>query len=182
MFWDFWVEEFDEKLLLNLGFKGACVFGNAKGKAIEILKGEKIHAKSVKELKKKPASKADFVLLVHPNEKIQKVAIKGCLVDGINAFVKYPLIRDMSEKNISLVISFNDLLNSNEPQKTLALMKRTVKLAKKYSTPIVVASGAKTKWDLRGTSELVAFGELLGLQRNAAKDALFKFQEKIAKR
>lgn len=188
MFWDFWMEEFDEKLLLKLGFGGACAFGEAKlnkagfGKTMLLLKGKKIAAKNASELKKKSKSDADFMLLVHPNEKIQRAAIKGCLVDGINAFVRYPLIKEMAEKNIALVVSFNDLLNSREPQKEIALMKRTIKLAEKYKTPIVIASGAKTKWGLRSASELIAFGEVLGLKRDRAKNALYEFQEKIAER
>jgi RNase P/RNase MRP subunit p30 len=61
-------------------------------------------------------------------------------------------------------------------------MKQSVKLAKKYKTPIVIVSGAKNKWELRGTGELIAFGEELGLQRNEAKAALFCFQDKLWKR
>ncbi len=182
MFWDFWVEEFDEKILQKLGFEGACVFKEAKSKKIKILRGEKIIAKNGNELKQKTKSKADFLLLVKPKEKIQRIAIKRCLVDGINAFVKYPLIKEMAERNIAVVISFNDLLNSKEPQKTIAKMKQTIKLAKKYKTPIIIVSGAKTKWELRGTSELIAFGEILGLKRNEAKKALYVFQNKICER
>ena len=182
MFWDFWIEEFDEKLLIDLGFKGACMFGESKSKKIQILKGEKVTAKNPNELKKAAKLKADFVMLDKSNEKVQKMAVKRCLVDGIHSFVKYPLIKEMAEKNIAVVISFNDLLNSKEPQKTIAKMKRTISLAKKYKTPIIIVSGAKTKWELRGASELITFGEVLGLQRNSAKKALFDFQEKIAKR
>jgi RNase P/RNase MRP subunit p30 len=162
MFWDFWTEEFDEKILIKLGFSGACVFCSAQNKKMKILNGEKItDLKKIKD--------SDFLLLVRPNENIQKIAIKQCLVDGINSFVKYPLIKDMAEKGIALVVSFNDLLNSGDKQKTIALMKQSVKLAKRYKTPIVIVSGAKNKWELRGTGELIAFGELLGLQRNEAK-------------
>ncbi|MCD6575760.1 MAG: hypothetical protein J7K73_01215 [Nanoarchaeota archaeon] len=182
MFWDFWIEEFDEKLLQKLGFEGACVFGEAKGRKIKILKGEKIIAKNGNELKKKTKSRADFLMLTNTKERLQRIAIKRCLVDGVHGFVKYPLIKEMAEKNIAVVISFNDLLKSKEPQKTIAKMKQTIKLAKKYKTPIVIVSGAKNKWELRGTSELIAFGEILGLQRNEAKKALYEFQDKIAER
>ena len=163
MYWDFWIEEFDEKFLQKFGFEGVCVFGEAKGKKIKVLKGKKIIAKNVNELKKAIKVKADFLLLVKPKEKIQRTAIRKYLVDGINAFVKYPLIKEMAEKNIAVVMAFSDLLNSKEPQKTIAKMRYTIKLAKKYKTPIVIASGARTKWELRGTSELIAFGEALGL-------------------
>jgi len=182
MFWDFWIEEFDEKLLKKLGYDGVCIFGEAESEKIKILKGKKISVKDTNELKKIKNLKANFLMLTNTKERFQKIAIKRCLVDGVHSFVKYPLIKEMAEKNIAVVISFNDLLKSREPQKTIAKMRRTIRLAKKYKTSIVIVSGAKTKWELRGASELIAFGEILGLQRNEAKKALYEFQNKIAER
>ena len=160
MFWDFWVEEFDEKILAELGFGGACVFDDSKSSKLVLLKGEKISARKEREIK---TGETDFSILVRPDEKIQRIAAKRCLVDGINSFVRYPAIKEMAEKNIALVVSFNDLLNSREPHKIIGLLRNSVKLAKKYKTPIVIVSGAKNKWELRSASELIAFGEVLGL-------------------
>ena len=47
--------------------------------------------------------------------------------------------------------------------------------------PIVICSGARNKWELRSASELIGFGQELGLTAKEAKESLFKFQEKIAK-
>ena len=143
-----------------------------------------IYPKKVNELKilVKKNKNADFLLLNRPNEKIQKVAIQRCEVDGINAFVKYPFIKEMARKNIALIVSFNSLLNSTNLEKTLGLMRRTIKLAKKYKTPIVIVSGSQNKWEMRSSSELIAFGEILGLNKGQAKKALSNFQQKIIKR
>ncbi len=183
MFWDFYVEEFDEKMLLNLGFVGAGTFKKTESQKIDILFGEKINVKNTNDLKNKiKKSTANFLILENVDEKMQRIAIKTCSVDAIKAYVEYPAIREMAEKNIALLICFSDFLNSEDKSKTLYLMRKSTNLAKKYNTPIIIASGAKNKWELRSPSELIAFGELLGLKTNEAKCALNSFQEKIKKR
>jgi RNase P/RNase MRP subunit p30 len=178
MFYDFWIENPDEetkKLLVKLGFSGACIFNAiAEDKELVLIKG--------KAVKNKSSENADFIVLENSDEKVQRAAIKNSSVDGIRAFVRYPAIREMAEKKIALVLCFSDLLNSNDLRKTIYLMRRSISLAKKYKTPIVIASGAKNKWELRAASELVAFGEVLGLDANTAKKALYSFQEKIIER
>jgi len=177
MFYDFWVENYNEetkKLLKKLGFSGACVFGEAEDKGFILVKG--------KSIKSKTNETAEFLILENRDEKIHRAAIKNNSVDGIRSFVNYPAIKEMAERKIALVICFNDLLNSSDPKKTLYLMKKSITLAKKYKTPIVIASGARNNWELRSTSELIGFGEVLGLNAEEAKKALNWFQEKIIER
>ena len=183
MFWDFWIEEFDEKILIDLSFKGICTFKDSKSKKIKILHGNIIEAKNSNELKlKTKKSKANFLILENTNEKMQRIAIKTCSVDAIKAYVDYPAIKEMAEKNVALLICFSDFLNSKDKSRTLYLMQKSVALAKKYKTPIIIASGAKNKWELRSPSELIAFGEMLGLEKNQSKKALYDFQNKIYER
>lgn len=178
MFYDFWIENFDEetkKLLKKLGFGGACTFStNAESKELVLIKG--------KSIKNKSSEAADFLVLENNDEKVQRAAIKSNSVDGIHAFVKYPAIKEMAEKKIALVLCFSDLLNAYDQKKTLYLMRRSAGLAKKYRTPVVITSGAKTHWELRAASELIALGEVLGLDAGSAKKALSLFQEKIIER
>lgn len=165
MFWDFWVEALDEKLLKELGFSGACVFGEAKAKELKVLKGQK-----------------DFTVLVSNDEKAQQLAAKRSSVDAIAGFIEDKVLREMAQRNIALLVKFSDLLDSKNKARTFYYTTKTVKLARKIRTPIVVCSGAKDKWQLRSVSELVGFGEALGLTAKEAKEALFKFQEKVWKR
>jgi len=178
MFYDFWIENFDgetEKLLKKLGFAGACLFGAvAEAKGLITIEG--------KSIKNKSSETADFLVLENIDEKVQRAAIKNCSVDGIRAFVKYPAVKEMAEKRIALIVCFSDLLNAYDLKKTLFLMRRSVSLAKKYKTPIVIASGAKSNWELRSPSDLTAFAEVLGLCTGDAKKALGVFQEKLIER
>lgn len=183
MFWDFWIEEYDEKILINLDFKGICTFKKIESNKIEVLIGEKINAKNTNDLKNKVKKSAtNFLILENKEEKLQRIAIKTCSVDAIKAYVDYPAIKEMAEKNVALLICFSDFLNSKDKSRTLYLMQKSITLAKKYKTPIIIASGAKNKWELRSPSELIAFGEILGLKTIEAKCALKSFQEKIRKR
>ena len=170
MFYDFYIEELDEKLLKDLGFSGACVFGKSKSAKLKLIQGSKY------------PKKADFIVLESGDEKKQRAAIRRVAIDAIHGFIKYPAIKEMSNANIAVLVSFNDLLNSKDLPKTLHLMKRTIKLAKKYKTPIIIVSGATNKWEYRAASDLIGFGQVIGLSTKAAKEALFKFQDKIFKR
>jgi RNase P/RNase MRP subunit p30 len=188
MFYDFWIENFDDetkKLLKRFGFSGACLFGTQNVSDSFIMLGKSIKNKSNETtFPKAPEvpSAADFLVLWNNDEKVQRAAIKSNSVDGIRAFVKYPAVKEMAEKRIALVICFSDLLNAYDQKKMLFLMRRSVGLAKKYKTPIVIASGAKDNSELRAVSELVALGEVLGLNAGDAKKALGWFQEKLLER
>lgn len=138
--------------------------------------------KTVDELKVLAKKKSDFIVLKNPNEKILKAAIDKCLIDAVDSFVKYPFIKKMAERNVAVVINFNSLLNARNIQKTIHLLSKTVKLAKKYKTPIIVTSGAENKWDLRSVSELIALCEVLGITAGEAKKTLHLHQEKILER
>ena len=90
----------------------------------------------------------------------------------------------LAERNIAVLLSFNELLNIDSARfpKLIYLMSRTVKLARKYKVPIMIASGASDKYSQRSVSELIAFGENLGMTAGESKETLFKHQTKILER
>jgi len=193
-FYDFWVEEIEENLIGELGFENGCFISEFKKfedykrikEHTKFYCGVKIRAKNTNELRKKLRTfrDSDFIVLDCRDEKIIKNAIKMCAVDAINYYTKYPLLKRMSERNIAQIINFNELLNASEKDrpKILFLMQRTIKLAKKYKTPIMIVSGARKKMEYRSASDLIALGEMLGLNKKEAKEALHKFHEKIIER
>ena len=174
MYYDFWNQANDKKLLKQLGFT-----------PIDI-KITVISPKTVPELRKLTQKYKDpeFLLLHKPNEKVLRAAIQACSIDATDAFVEYPLIKKMSERNIAVLLNFNELLNSRFPKtsKLMYLMTRTVRLAKKYKTPIMITSGAVNKYDMRSISELTALGENLKMTAGQAKRALYVHQQKILER
>jgi RNase P/RNase MRP subunit p30 len=178
MFYDFWVEHWDNetgKLLKKLGFDGACLFNvEGESKSLVLLGGKAVKGKQQVE--------ADVIFLQSEDENVQRAAVKAASVDAIRAFVTYPVVREMAERNVALVVCFSDLLNASNMRKTLALMRRSVALAKKHKAPIMICSGAKSYLELRSASDLIAFGEVLGLDKGNAKGALSRFQKELIER
>jgi len=174
MYYDFWNEANDSKLLEKFGFTPID------------LKLAVISAKTVNEVKNltEKNKDAEFIVLHKPNEKVLKAAVQECSIDATDAFVEYPLIMKLAERNIAVLLNFNESLNADATKfpKLFYLMSRTVRLARKYKVPIIIASGASDKYSQRSVSELIAFGENLGMTAGEAKESLFKHQNKILER
>ena len=174
MYYDFWNEANEPKLLEKLGFTPVD------------LKPAIISAKTVNEVKNLTGKNkdADFIILHKPNEAVLKAAVQECGIDATDAFVEYPLIMKLSERNIAVILSFNELLNADSARfsKLIYLMARTVRLCRKYKVPLMIASGASDKYSQRSVSELIAFGENLGMTAGESKETLFRHQNKILER
>jgi RNase P/RNase MRP subunit p30 len=171
MYYDFWTVK-EEELLKRLGFQPVNL-------AVAVIAPK--NADELKYLAEKNKT-ADFIVLHKPNEKVLKVAVDNCNIDATDEFVKYPLIKKMAERNIAVLINFNELLKAFNLQKTLYLMSRTVKLAKRHKTPIIISSGAQTKWELRSASDLIGFCEVIGMTAGEAKKTLYDHQERVLNR
>lgn len=174
MYYDFWNEANEPKLLEKLGF------------TLLELKPVILSAKTANEIKSLAEKNrdAEFILLHKPNENVLKAAVQECAIDATDAFVEYPIIMKLAERNIAVLLNFNELLNAEPAKfsKLIYLMARTVRLARKYKVPIMIASGASDKFSQRSVSELIAFGENLGMTAGESKEALFKHQTKILER
>jgi len=174
MYYDFLNEANEPKLLERLGFT-----------PIDI-KLAVLAPKTVGETKglTEKSKDADFILLHKPNEKVLKAAVQDCSIDATDTFVEYPLIMKLAERNIAVLLNFNELLNADPARfpKLIYLMSRTVKLCRKYKVPVMIASGASDKYSQRSVSELIAFGENLGMTAGEAKETLYKHQTKIIER
>ncbi|HDQ59915.1 MAG TPA: hypothetical protein ENN30_01850 [Candidatus Woesearchaeota archaeon] len=193
MYYDFWVEEIDLKLMEKLGFQASCYVSEFRdwgsysdAKKENDLAGVVIKAGNMKEFRTKIREfrNADFIVLDSRSEKTTEMAVKLNAVDAVTFHARYPTIKKMAEKGIAQIINFNDLLNAGDKavENNLKLMQRSVKLARKYGAPLMVVSGAKEKMECRAASDLIGFGELLGLTAKQAKDALTVHQEALIKR
>lgn len=174
MYYDILNSTEDNELLKRLGFESIQ------------LKATVISPKTVPELRKIISKHKDdeFILLHKPNEKVLRAAVQECSIDATDAFVEYPLIKKLAERRIAVLLNFNEMINAEFPKisKLLYLMSRTVGLAKKNRVPLMITSGAKSKYEMRSASELMAFGENLKMTAGEAKNALYVHQEKILER
>lgn len=174
MYYDFLNKAGDDKSLEKLGFTPISL-------NVAVLAPKNVNeTKSLAEKNKD----TDFILLHKPSEAVLKSAVQECSIDATDAFVEYPLIMKLAERNIAVILNFNELLSSDLAKfsKMFYLMSRTVKLCRKYKVPVMITSGASDKYEQRSVSELIAFGENLGMTAGEAKASLFEHQTKILER
>ena len=71
----------------------------------------------------------------------------------------------MKLKNVSYGLSFSQLLNASkeEQARIIGRTMQNIRLCKKYKVKVVVASFARTPYEMRDHKDLVAFAKTLGL-------------------
>ena len=85
------------------------------------------------------------------------------------------LLRKAREKNIAIGFSFSDFLRCKddyERARIFGRMQQNVRLCRKCGVNVVVASFARTKWEMRGALDLLAFARVLGMTGDEARNAL----------
>ncbi len=73
------------------------------------------------------------------------------------------ICQEMVEHDVAYGLSFSLVLNSQNKDKVLGRMKQNIKLCRKYEVPLVVASFARSPFELRAPNDLLAFFKALGL-------------------
>lgn len=85
------------------------------------------------------------------------------------------LLKLANRNQIVIGFNFNVLLNCKDTFETALLMgrmKQNVKFCRKYHVKMVVASFAKSKYEMRDVKDLLAFARVLGMNGGEANEAL----------
>lgn len=87
------------------------------------------------------------------------------------------LCRLAKENKVKIGFSFNSILNCNAMTRAqlLGRMQQNIKLCRKYKCKTVIASFAKTPYEMRSPKDLMAFFIELGMHQKEAKDSLTAF-------
>jgi ribonuclease P/MRP protein subunit RPP1 len=166
-------------------------FTNDKEKDFEIVFGICLSPKNpndVRRIAKKLRRKTKIITVEGKTLEISRAALETPEVDvlllpwnsGINFGMNYIMARLASKNNVSICFDFVDIIHSHARSRTIILsnMVLVAKLVRKFRTPFVITSGAKSPWDMRSPSELMAFGRILGFQdpeiKKAMSDAIVK--------
>lgn len=158
------------ELIKKLGFSGICIINKKNNiKGIKTLYGIKISQKNEKELKNIKL-KTDLIIL--DNEKLNRIAVEKALVDIVLGKIDYVTAKFARKTHVSIGFQVNEKIND-------LLLK--MKVCKKYKCPIAILTLAKNIWEMKSSSELIGFGEALGLRKDKAKQAL-KLPEKFIER
>lgn len=115
------------------------------------------------------------ILAVHGGDyEINRAACENPMIDFLahpelgrkDSGLDHITMRAAAENNVAVEINFREILETSRRSRVyiLSAMRKNVRLAKKYNVPIVVSSGAISKWGLRGGRELAAVAHLLGME------------------
>lgn len=151
-----------------------------------------IKANSLEELDQLVArsrQKAEVIAVYGGNYDINRAACLNPAVDILlhpelgrhDSGLDHICARAAQENNVAIELNFHSLLESYRRHRVsaLAAMRKNIMLCKKYGAPIIVASGALTKWDLRSGRELASVANLLGMELGKAIDSVSITPEQI---
>ena len=133
--------------------------------------------------------KADVIAVFGGNYDVNRAACSNSAVDVLlhpelnrhDNGLDHICAHAAKENNVAIELNFHSLLEAYRRHRVsvLAAMRKNIMLCRKYDAPIVVASGALTKWDLRSGRELAALANVLGLELGKAIDAASAIPEHI---
>lgn len=170
-------------------------FEQCDSKGLDLVKGVEIKAENVKSLKKeiyKVRTLATVVVVRGEDYKINRVSCEDSRVDILahpeykrsDSGLDHTLAENASKNNVSIEINLHELLETYRKIRShvLSHLKRNIKLAKKYQTPLIITSGARNKYELRSPRELSAILQLLGFELEKSKEIVEKRGEEIVRR
>ena len=102
-----------------------------------------------------------------------------------NSGLNQVLCRIAKDNGVIVGFSFSNILKSKGRNKILERVKQNIKLCRKYKIPMLIASFAENKYELRSANELQNFALFLGMNTKEAKEAvnidLFEIKEEKLK-
>lgn len=114
------------------------------------------------------------ILAVHGGDyEINRAACENSMIDMLahpelgrkDSGLDHITMKAAADNGVAIEINFREILETSRRMRIYMLsgMRKNIGLAGKYGAPVVVASGAVTKWGLRGGRELAAVAHLLGM-------------------
>ena len=144
-----------------------------------------LKAKRENELKtavRRVRNQAVVVMIDAGDVSVARAAAEMSDVDIIShAFVDQTTARDAAKNNVALEVNLRDILQVYGMKRANLLSKLNfnLRLARKYKTPIVLTTGAKTIYDMRTPKQIQLFAEAIGFKKDEAKKAIFTTPKKI---
>ncbi len=132
---------------------------------------------------------AEIVAVYGGDYDINRAACENSMIDILmhpelgrnDSGIDHICARAAAENSVAIEINFREILESYKNRRAIILgsMKRNIRLCNKYSTPVITASGAHTRWTMRSGRELAAITHLLGMELSAAIDTVSLIPENI---
>ena len=137
-------------------------------------------------------SKYEFVAVKPLSFEVAREASRFSMVDAIldpydgrnDIGIDHITMKFASDNNVAICLSFYKFLMSHRKDrvKTMRSIEKTLRLAMKYSTPIIFCSGAREEYEMRGPRELMSLGIVLGMDYQTALASVSSVPEAIFER
>ncbi|MBI4014938.1 MAG: hypothetical protein HY365_03205 [Candidatus Aenigmarchaeota archaeon] len=163
-----------------------------KTDGVEIVSCHVIEAKNVQEMAEeaqKYRNKCEILMVSGGTYDVNRAACENSLIDVLchpgrgrhDSGLDHVAIKAAADNNVAIEINFREILESYRKNRVRVLegMKRNVFLCRKFNTPIVITSGAHTKWGMRAGRELAAVGVMAGMELANAIDSVSTVPQKI---
>ena len=156
----------------------------AKSLGVDAAIGIEIQGKAsqISSMAKNLRRQYELILVRGGSEDVNRAAMEAAEVDVLihhtlengEPGVNHILARLGAKNNVAICFDFWDIVRSYRKTRSnmLTSMMETARFVRKYRCPFVLSSGAMSEWDMRGPSELIAFGKFLGFQENECRKAL----------
>lgn len=160
--------------LHKLGWDGACLVQPYDKKGLKKTTSKELDlltaAEITGDIRKNARRALDHVDLVFAAGNARE-ASECWEVDAIYACrdIDNVVARFMRERDIALMIDFSELLDARSKSKVIRVISKNVLLARKYKIPIVMASGAITRFGIRSPRDLACVATLFGLRVTEVK-------------
>ena len=171
--------------LKKLGFDNACIIDSKHKGFVHGVRTGNLSTSKIKSLGKESIIFLDKYTKASLYKHIKNVQVDIILDldDNLKMFTE-GIARLAGEKKIGVCFDFYKVLNSHGYNRSRIIrnMRSLTRLCIRKNVPLIIASGAKTIWNLRGTYELIAFGELIGMNRKQVKMSLDFYPNKYIKK
>ncbi len=151
---------------------------------VDLALGVEIQAKAsqIAHLAKSVRKQYELIIVRGGTEEANRAALEtpevdmlvGHSLENAQCGINHILARLGAKNNVAICFDLREIMQAFKKTRSnlLSCMIETARFVRKYKCPFVLSSGALAEWDMRGPSELIAFGKFLGFQEDQCKKAL----------
>jgi ribonuclease P/MRP protein subunit RPP1 len=157
---------------------------NAKAAKVDLAIGIEIHAGAgqIPHLAKNLRKQYELILVRGGSEEVNRAALETPEVDILThpnlengmCGINHILARLGAKNDVAICFDLLEIIQAYKKTRAnlLSGLMETARFVKKYKCPFVLSAGAMGEWDMRASSELMAFGKFLGFDERQCRKAL----------
>lgn len=177
-----------------MGYSGICLtsinpdntfheYSLPSFKNFEVYNGMEIQVESISKINKtvgRLRDRADIIIISGGNQDVNRGAVEDGRVDILahpashGKPLNHVLVKAAADNGVAIDFNIDAITiqRGGSRVKVLTAMRKNVELTRKYDAPMIITSGARSHYDLRGPREMMASAMLTGMTQVEALHAL----------